>query len=582
MRSILDARFYAFVRLIRCVTLGAILGSTIADSVGAADEATARQHLATALQAPEKDQAALIQALPPHASLKAPLDALQRGGLFIFETPEGERIPIQSEEIEGEVGKFQGIRIDSNTLLVDSAGNPVQFAADDLVVLETNSRIRRAIRSIMEVLDLVDPVASVRKDAVFKLGMKQDMASVPVLQGLLDVEADPTVRTALIQAIAVTNLGSSDPVLQTEALELLRKTAAVPSRAIVEKVSTNPDVPKDVRESAARTLKAIDNHLFWTDFFGTIFRGVSLGSVLLVVALGLAITFGLMGVINMAHGEIMVVGGYATYLVQCIFATGVSLAPFGINVNIPGFGFDPSSGIYQSYFIVALPIAFLSAAAVGILLERGVIQFLYRRPLESLLATWGVSLVMQQLFRLIFGPANAPVYSPAWLLGSFQIGDVTMNYNRVFVIIFAIFIVAGTALLLAKTPIGLLIRAVMQDRTIASCMGVRTGKVNMLTFAFGSGLAGLAGAFLSQIGNIGPSTGQTYIVDAFMVVVVGGVGNLIGTVISALGIGTVDQMLQTGLRNPVIGKVLVLIGIILFLQWKPSGLFATKGRGLES
>jgi urea transport system permease protein len=318
------------------------------------------------------------------------------------------------------------------------------------------------------------------------------------------------------------------------------------------------------------------------DFNGTIFRGISLGSVLLVVALGLAITFGLMGVINMAHGEIMVVGGYATYLVQCIFGAGTALAPFGFDLAIPGIGLDEASFAYQSYFVVALPVAFFSAALVGLLLERSVIQFLYRRPLESLLATWGVSLVLQQLFRLVFGPANVPVYSPNWLLGSFSVSDVIMNYNRVFVIGFAILIVFGTSLLLSKTPLGLLIRAVMQNRSMASCMGVRTERVNMLTFAFGSGLAGLAGAFLSQIGNIGPSTGQTYIVDSFMVVVVGGVGNLIGTVISALGIGTIDQILQTLLRNPVLGKVLVLVGIILFLQWRPQGLFVTRSRGLES
>jgi len=448
--------------------------------------------------------------------------------------------------------------------------------------VETFAKLRRAMRSTMDLLALADPVPATRQSAILKLGMKQSPEALPILNARLAREQDKAVRNGILDAIAIINLASPDPKMQIDALNQLKKSNSVPSRELVAKMAADEKLSPKVRAAAASTLKAIDNHLFWVDFFGTMFRGVSLGSVLLVVALGLAITFGLMGVINMAHGEIMVVGGYATYLVQCIFGTGVALAPFGISVNIPGFGFDSNSGIYQSYFLFALPVAFFSAAAVGVLLERGVIQFLYRRPLESLLATWGVSLVMQQLFRLIFGPANAPVYSPAWLLGSFSVGDVIMNYNRVFVIIFAVAIVVGTSLLLAKTPVGLLIRAVMQDRTTAACMGVRTRKVNTLTFAFGSGLAGLAGAFLSQIGNIGPSTGQTYIVDSFMVVVVGGVGNLIGTVISALGIGTLDQILQTGLRNPVIGKVLVLVGIILFLQWKPSGLFATKGRGLEN
>ena len=246
--------------------------------------------------------------------------------------------------------------------------------------------------------------------------------------------------------------------------------------------------------------------------------------------------------------------------------------------------FTTLTGVWQIVCLMCCQanVAFLCAASVGLLLERSVIQFLYRRPLESLLATWGVSLVLQQLFRLVFGPANVPVYSPNWLLGSFTVNGVIMNYNRIFVIGFAVLIVVGTALLLSKTSLGLLIRSVMQNRNMAACMGVRTERVNMLTFAFGSGLAGLAGAFLSQIGNIGPGTGQTYIVDSFMVVVVGGVGNLIGTVVSALGIGTIDQILQTLLRNPVIGKVLVLVAIILFLQWRPQGLFVTRSRGLES
>jgi urea transport system permease protein len=448
--------------------------------------------------------------------------------------------------------------------------------------VETSSKIRRAIRMTQDLLALGDPDPKLRQSAILKLAMRQQPTAIPILEQRQLVETDAAVKQSLAEAVAIVQLAATDSATKVAALGKLKEMASTPSRALVDAIAKDENASEDVRKAAAATLRAIDNHLFWVDFFGTIFRGVSLGSVLLVVALGLAITFGLMGVINMAHGEMMVVGGYATYFVQCFFGAGISLAPFGFQFSLPGLGFSETSGMYQSYFLFALPIAFFSAACAGLLLERSVIQFLYRRPLESLLATWGVSLVLQQLFRLIFGPANAPVYSPAWLLGSFSVGGVIMNYNRVFVIGFAIVIVVGTALLLSKTPLGLLIRAVMQDRNMASCMGVRTERINMLTFAFGSGLAGLAGAFLSQIGNIGPSTGQTYIVDAFMVVVVGGIGNLIGTVISALGIGTVDQILQTVLRNPVIGKVLVLVGIILFLQWKPSGLFATKGRGLEN
>ena len=265
-------------------------------------------------------------------------------------------------------------------------------------------------------------------------------------------------------------------------------------------------------------------------------------------------------------------------MVQNIFGAGVFLSFFGLNLNIPGFHFG--GALYESYFLFAIPISFLVAAGVGIALERGVIRFLYSRPLESLLATWGVSLVLQQLFRLIFGANNVQVYSPSWLSGNFTVSDVLLGWNRLFVIGFAIAIVLLVWLLLTRTPLGLLIRAVMQNRDMAACMGVRTERVNMLTFGLGSGLAGLAGAFLSQLGNVGPGLGQSYIVDCFMTVVVGGVGNLVGTIYSALGIGVVDQALQPFL-GPVMGKITVLAAIILFLQWKPGGLFPTRSRSLE-
>jgi urea transport system permease protein len=323
----------------------------------------------------------------------------------------------------------------------------------------------------------------------------------------------------------------------------------------------------------------VESHISTVNFFGTLFRGVSLGSILLVVALGLAITFGLMGVINMAHGEMIAVGAYTTYIVQNIFGGGLALSPFGFSISIPGM--KTSGWFYESYFLFALPLSFLAAAAMGILLERSVIRFLYRRPLESLLATWGVSMVLQQLFRRVFGSNNVQVSSPSWLSDNWTYNDIIFGWNRVFVIGFAAVIVFGVWLVLTRTSLGLLIRAVMQNRNMASCMGVRTERVNMLTFGLGSGLAGLAGAFLSQIGNVGPSLGQSYIVDCFMTVVVGGVGNLPGTVIAALGIGMADQSLQQILLNPVLGKITVLVAIILFLQWRPAGIFVTRSRSLE-
>jgi urea transport system permease protein len=296
-----------------------------------------------------------------------------------------------------------------------------------------------------------------------------------------------------------------------------------------------------------------------------------------------------MGVINMAHGEMIAVGAYTCYVVQNIFGTG-----FGFTVNLPfsigghplGFsmhlpGMNATGGFYETYFLFALPLSFLTAALAGLFIERTVIRFLYRRPLESLLATWGISLVMQQCFRMVFGANNVQVNSPSWMQGHFALSDVIFGYNRVFVIGFAVVIVIGTWALLTKTPLGLLIRAVMQNRNMASCIGVRTDRVNMMTFAFGSGLAGLAGAFLSQIGNVGPSMGQDHIVNAFMTVVVGGVGSIVGTIYSAIGVGTGDQVLQQVTGSPVAGKIIMLVTIILFLQWKPGGLFAIRSRSLD-
>ncbi len=397
-----------------------------------------------------------------------------------------------------------------------------------------------------------------------KLGMLQRAEYLPILEARANREKDSKVRAAISEAAAITRLSDADPAVRAAAAAELGQLKSISARDILSRLAASDTEPQEVASAAARSVEQIAAYVWWVDLCGTLFRGLSLGSILLVVALGLAITFGLMGVINMAHGEIMVIGGYAVYVVQNLF--------------VKWHGYDGLG--FQLYFVAALPVAFLSAALAGLILERSIIQFLYKRPLESLLATWGVSLVLQQVYRLTFGAANVQVNSPAWLLGNFTINDVVFGYNRLFVIGFAILIVFLTWLLLTKTSLGLFIRAVMQNREMAACMGVRTARVNMMTFAFGSGLAGLAGAFLSQIGNVGPSLGQSYIVDSFMVVVVGGVGNLVGTIVSALGIGVVDQTLQPFV-GPVMGKITVLGAIILFLQWKPGGLFPTRSRSLD-
>jgi urea transport system permease protein len=517
------------------------------------------------------------------------LTAWNRGGVYLYPAADGTQVPVLLEDSQDASGKARAIKISDGLFLKDAAGKDLRFGDSELNTADTDMRLRSTLRQTVDTLALASPDPEVRGSAVTKLGYSQKPMYIPILQARLAKETDAAVRKAILEGIASLQLGDHDPQVQIAAVKQLEALGSIGNLENVQRLAADPKADPAVVKAAKHAVDSIQSHIWWVNFFGTIFRGISLGSILLVVALGLAITFGLMGVINMAHGEMIAVGAYTSYVVQNLFGTGFSFAvnlPFsfmgkqlGFGLHLPGL--NATGWFYQSYFLCVIPLSFLTAALAGLVLERTVIQFLYRRPLESLLATWGVSLVMQQLFRMVFGANNVQVNSPAWLLGHCTVHDVSFGYNRLFVIAFAVLIVLGTWLLLTKTPLGLLIRAVMQNRAMASCMGVRTARVNMLTFAFGSGLAGLAGAFLSQIGNVGPSLGQSYIVDSFMTVVVGGVGSIIGTVYSALGIGTVDQVLQQLLGSPVLGKIIVLAGIILFLQWKPGGLFAIRGRSLD-
>ncbi len=510
------------------------------------------------------------------------LDAWKGGSIYLVEGADDKYIAVTLAGDPDATKKETALRLDTKEPLKDAQGAVVRVAPARAEIAETDSSIRRAMKSLLDLSKLTAPNAKDRMLAITQMGMERDVAKLPILEERLKVETDGSVKRAIQEAIALTQLRSPDKAVRlagcTSLAEIHPLSAKDSLESVVKEAQKAGD--KELLVAAKKALEAVESHRSIVNFFGTLFRGLSLGSVLLVVAIGLAITFGLMGVINMAHGELIAVGAYTTYVVQCLFAEGLALSPFGMKLSLPGM--HSSGWVYEMYFVVALPMAFIMAALVGLALERGVIRFLYRRPLESLLATWGVSLVLQQLFRLVFGSNNVQVNSPSWLSDNWTINDVIFGWNRVFVIGFAILIVFGTWALLSKTPLGLLIRAVMQNRNMAACLGVRTERVNMMTFGFGSGLAGLAGAFLSQIGNVGPSLGQNYIVDAFMTVVVGGVGSLIGTVASAIGIGVVDQSLQQILGNPVLGKILVLGAIILFLQWRPAGLFATKTRSLES
>jgi urea transport system permease protein len=561
-----------------------------APATNAVDESSIRQQLAQTILSGGEDQRKLINNLGDTGSklVSDTLQAWKRGGIYLYVATDGSKVPVLLEEQQDTEGKARAIRLIDGQFVKDGADKELRFSDSDLNSVDTDMSLRAAIQQSIDALALSSPDPDDRWSAVTKIGNSQRESYVPILQARLAKETDTRVKKAINEGIASLQLSDKDPSELIAAIKQLAAMDSIGNLEDLQKLADSKSDPKIV--SAAKTaVGSIEQHIWWVNFFGTIFRGISLGSILLVVALGLAITFGLMGVINMAHGEMIAVGAYTTYVVQNIFGAGFAFSvtlPFNLGGHQLGFGLhlpglNATGWFYQSYFIFAIPLSFIMAAMVGLVLERAVIQFLYRRPLESLLATWGVSLVLQQLFRMVFGANNVQVNSPSWLLGHFAIHDVSFGYNRVFVIGFAILIVIGTWLLLSKTPLGLLIRAVMQNRAMASCMGVRTTRVNMMTFAFGSGLAGLAGAFLSQIGNVGPSMGQDHIVNAFMTVVVGGVGSIIGTVYSAFGIGVTDQVLQQLLGSPVMGKIIVLTAIILFLQWKPGGLFSIRSRSLD-
>ena len=428
-------------------------------------------------------------------------------------------------------------------------------------------KLRRILLTVTDTIDLASPNAQVRSEAARKLGMSANAEYLPALQRAFETEGSRKVKRVFEEAILLNNLPRiADPQDLQASVVRLGEIKSILARDKIEKISleAKESADADLLEACKLALRRIDNHEAVIGQVGNLFRGLSLGSVLLMVSFGLAITFGLMGIINMAHGEFIAIGGYSCYVVQNIFAST----------------FGTQSAAYQWFFIFSLPASFLVAAAIGLAFERSFIRFLYRRPLESLLATWGLSMVMQQVFRLVFGAANVQVNTPDILLGSLDVAGASLSYTRLFVILFAILIVLATWILLVRTNLGLYIRAVMQNRQMASGLGIPVDRVNSLTFAFGCGLASLAGVVLSQLGNVGPSMGQAYIVDSFMVVVAGSVGNLLGAGVSAMGIGLVDQFLQPTL-GPVMGKITVFAAIILFLQWKPGGLFPTKSRSLE-
>ncbi|WPX20498.1 urea ABC transporter permease subunit UrtB [Pseudomonas sp. 10S4] len=430
--------------------------------------------------------------------------------------------------------------------------------------LRLNNRLRGLIDTALASHQLLAADTKIRLAAAQQLQKSAKPAQLKFLDQQLAGEKDESVHAALSLALANLQLVDTDPAVRLAAVRLLGETGDPLARTRLEGL-LEPGVEADagVRNYAAETsLAQVKHKLLIGEILGEAFSGMSLGSILLLAALGLAITFGLLGVINMAHGEMLMLGAYSTYVVQLMFQR---FAPQAI----------------EFYPLIALPVAFFVTAAIGMALERTVIRHLYGRPLETLLATWGISLMLIQLVRLVFGAQNVEVANPAWLSGGIQVlPNLVLPYNRIVIIAFALFVVVLTWLLLNKTRLGLNVRAVTQNRNMAACCGVPTGRVDMLAFGLGSGIAGLGGVALSQIGNVGPDLGQSYIIDSFLVVVLGGVGQLAGSVFAAFGLGIANKILEPQI-GAVLGKILILALIILFIQKRPQGLFALKGRVID-
>lgn len=473
-------------------------------------------------------------------------------------------------------GRLYSRNTDQRVFIVEETASqlkltdPVTLAAagaavpDDFTKITTNNQLRKALKSAIASFKLSDPDAQVRLGAVNEMLRAVDADGIAILREKLATETDTDVKDAMQVGLALADLDSEEADKRLAALARLKGSLSpdVYNRvnALLDRSEGGSYAEPDerVRMAARDAVNSIES---WRSFYSaveTLFFGLSLGSVLVLAAIGLAITFGVMGVINMAHGELMMLGAYTTYVMQL-------LMPAHIGASI----------------LVAIPVAFLVAGSVGVLIERGVVRFLYGRPLETLLATFGISLILQQVVRDIFTANNRPVETPQWMAGSMQINEaLSITYNRLYVVAFMLIVFVLLQLILKRTTLGLKVRAVAQNRAMAKAMGVRTEWVDAMTFGLGSGIAGVAGVALSQLTNVGPNLGQQYIIDSFMVVVFGGVGNLWGTLIGGMSLGVVSKVLEP-YAGAVLAKIFVLIALILFIQRRPRGLFPQKGRAAE-
>ncbi len=430
--------------------------------------------------------------------------------------------------------------------------------------IRVNNSLRSVLRNSIAKLSLNSPDPDARLTAVRETYKEINNETAALLRQRLQIENEGNIREALQVGISLYELTSDDQQVRLSSIQVMGDSLAPEAKGALLQLLVKDDEGnyveqnREVRKAAQGALKTIESRLKINNTIETIYFGLSLGSVLLLAAIGLAITFGVMGVINMAHGELIMLGAYTTYVVQLLMPNHIEYSLF-----------------------VAIPAAFLVSGLVGIAIERGVIRFLYGRPLETLLATFGISLILQQLVRSIFSPLNRSVETPEWMSGTFEINSALMlTYNRFYIIIFSLIVFAALLLILKKTSLGLHVRAVSQNRTMAKAMGIKTDWVDALTFGLGSGIAGIAGVALSQLTNVGPNLGQAYIIDSFMVVVFGGVGNLWGTLVGAMSLGVINKILEPW-AGAVLAKILVLVFIILFIQKRPRGLFPQRGRAAE-
>jgi urea transport system permease protein len=531
------------------LTLGTVASAQLTDD-------TFRSTLGTLSEAPLSEREAIITTLGEggHHSTRDVLTAFLEDRLYVRHSDKSIFIVKSADAVDGVFALVDPVSL-------KDAGTA---KADDIEVIGTNNRLRRVLRTTVARFALAHPDAAVRLDAVNEMEKSLDESSVELLQQRLKVETDAAVKAELRTALALVALDGTDQARRLEAIRTLagRMKPEVRNRltALTEKSEggTFAEPDEKVRAAAVAAVAAIDRKLWWYSGVETLFFGLSLGSILVLIAIGLAITFGVMGVINMAHGELMMLGAYTTYVVQLLMPRHIGLS-----------------------ILVAIPAAFLVAGAAGVVLETTVIRRLYGRPLETLLATFGVSLVLQQLVRSLFTANNRAVSTPAWMSGTFQINEaLSLTANRVYILGFSMAVFALLVVMLRRTRLGLNIRAVAQNRAMARAMGVRSKWVDALTFGLGSGIAGVAGVALSQLTNVGPNLGQSYIIDSFMVVVFGGVGNLWGTLIGGLSLGVVNKLLEP-FAGAVLAKIAVLVALILFIQRRPRGLFPQTGRAAE-